>query len=213
MVRACCMSLVTGIMDNPRTIDADRISTKENIAVARKVAEESFVLLKNEGNQLPLDRTKVRKGAVIGPNGDFGQHFRLGAKSYQLLQGGGSATVAPPAHRIITPYAGMRNIAGEQVEVLFEPGCLAEHGTVSISSKFLRTKNGSEGLDATYYENKNYKGKTRSSIDKALNFIWMRTPVIIEEGARGKSKNFSARWTNTIPQSRNYTFELEAIGV
>ena len=45
-----------------------RIFTKEHRAVARKIASESLVLLKNEGNVLPL----AKKGtiAVVGPLAD-----------------------------------------------------------------------------------------------------------------------------------------------
>ena len=45
-----------------------QIFTKEHRAVARKIASESLVLLKNEGNVLPL----AKKGtiAVVGPLAD-----------------------------------------------------------------------------------------------------------------------------------------------
>jgi len=39
-------------------------------ALARLVTQESIVLLKNAGNLLPLDKTKVKSLAVIGPNAD-----------------------------------------------------------------------------------------------------------------------------------------------
>src|SRR4051812_43582136 len=42
------------------------INTKEHQAIARRVAEESFVLLKDEGGALPLDPNKIKSVAVIG---------------------------------------------------------------------------------------------------------------------------------------------------
>ena len=42
----------------------------KNKALARKVAEESIVLLKNEGHLLPLDAKQVKSIAVIGPLAD-----------------------------------------------------------------------------------------------------------------------------------------------
>jgi beta-glucosidase len=42
-------------------------TTPEHQAVARLVAQKSVVLLKNAGNLLPLDRTKLRSIAVVGP--------------------------------------------------------------------------------------------------------------------------------------------------
>ena len=53
----------------PRPVtDADPLSTKEHQATARRVAEESIVLLKNSGGLLPLDATKIKTIAVIGDN-------------------------------------------------------------------------------------------------------------------------------------------------
>ena len=39
-------------------------------ALARQATDESIVLLKNENNTLPLDRTKLKTIAVIGPRID-----------------------------------------------------------------------------------------------------------------------------------------------
>lgn len=49
-----------------------RILTEEHRALARKAAEKSAVLLKNDG-LLPLDKESVKSVAVIGPFGDTGE--------------------------------------------------------------------------------------------------------------------------------------------
>ncbi|MCM1448839.1 MAG: glycoside hydrolase family 3 C-terminal domain-containing protein [Clostridiales bacterium] len=46
----------------------------EHVQLARKVAEESIILLKNDDNMLPLDASKLRSVAVIGPNADQVQY-------------------------------------------------------------------------------------------------------------------------------------------
>lgn len=60
-----------GLFENPY-VDLDearKISeSQEHKNLARKVAQESIVLLKNRDNILPLDTTKYRRIAVIGPN-------------------------------------------------------------------------------------------------------------------------------------------------
>jgi beta-glucosidase len=50
---------------------ADRIAgAPEHIALARKAADRSIILLKNAGGLLPLDKAKVKTIAVIGPNAE-----------------------------------------------------------------------------------------------------------------------------------------------
>lgn len=46
------------------------VRTQENMALARQVARESIVLLENKNNVLPLNKSKIKKIAVIGPNAD-----------------------------------------------------------------------------------------------------------------------------------------------
>lgn len=62
-----------GLFENPyRNIDEERevriLKAEENLQVARKTATESFVLLKNEKQALPLNTSQ--KIALIGPYGD-----------------------------------------------------------------------------------------------------------------------------------------------
>jgi len=47
-----------------------RLHTPAMVSLARRVAEESVILLKNEGDLLPLDPVELRRVAVIGPNAD-----------------------------------------------------------------------------------------------------------------------------------------------
>jgi beta-glucosidase len=51
-------------------ISPDVINDAEHRAVALKVARESIVLLQNRGNLLPLDKSKLKNIAVIGPLAD-----------------------------------------------------------------------------------------------------------------------------------------------
>jgi beta-glucosidase len=69
-----------------------------HIAVAKKVAEESIVLLKNESNILPLNINKLKSIAIIGANADK-----------KNSMGGGSSQVK--ALYEITPLAGLKNMA------------------------------------------------------------------------------------------------------
>jgi beta-glucosidase len=83
----------------------------KHIALAREVAEKSAVLLKNENNTLPLDKSQIKKIAVIGSLADVkqtGDH--------------GSSSVIPSY--IITPLNGIRSyFKGTNTEILYaSPG-------------------------------------------------------------------------------------------
>ena len=83
----------TGAFDNPpsprRVVDVFR-----GMEDAQRIAEESIVLLKNSGNQLPLSAA-VKSIAVIGSHADVG-----------VLSGGGSAQVDPPGMNAVPEQPG-----------------------------------------------------------------------------------------------------------
>lgn len=90
--------------------EAERpILTKEHKQVARRLARQAAVLLKNDGAALPLDQTKLKKLAVLGPLAD--------APWDQL------GTWVPDGRRedSHTPLAALRDSA-EGVEILYEKG-------------------------------------------------------------------------------------------
>jgi beta-glucosidase len=79
-----------GLVDEPpapRVVDVFG-----GLETAQRVAEQSIVLLKNDGGLLPLDAGKVRSIAVIGGHADVG-----------VLSGGGSAQVDPPGGNPVPP--------------------------------------------------------------------------------------------------------------
>jgi beta-glucosidase len=67
-----------GLLDPPEMVPYARIKgntavwdNPERKAFARKVTQESIVLLKNENHTLPLDKSKLKSVAVIGPYADI----------------------------------------------------------------------------------------------------------------------------------------------
>lgn len=72
-----------GLFERPY-VDASRVSevfsNTEHRALARKIAQQSIVLLKNEENILPLNKD-IATIAVIGPNANSGRHL-LGDYAY-----------------------------------------------------------------------------------------------------------------------------------
>lgn len=101
-----------GVFDKPYVDPADvrkYVHTPENIELARRVAEESVILLQNEGDLLPLDPGKLTSIAVIGPNADQVQY---GDYSYTRDNSSG-----------VTVLQGIRNYVGDKVEVRYAKGC------------------------------------------------------------------------------------------
>jgi beta-glucosidase len=99
---------VSGQFDHPHTA-ADAIDSPEHRTLARTAAAESIVLLKNAGNVLPLDSTKIKSIAVIGPNAAVA---RTG--------GGGSSKVNPTY--VVTPLDGIKERAGSAIPVNYAIG-------------------------------------------------------------------------------------------
>lgn len=80
----------TGVIDDPPQKGV--VDVVGGLETARKIAEQSIVLLKNDHSVLPLDASKIRSIAVIGAHSDVG-----------MISGGGSAQVDPPGGNAIMP--------------------------------------------------------------------------------------------------------------
>jgi beta-glucosidase len=81
--------------------------TPDHRQVALAIARQSLVLLKNDGI-LPLDRSKIKRIAVIGPNGN----------SKSMLHGNYHGSASHP----ISIWDGIKQSAGTNIEVSFAQG-------------------------------------------------------------------------------------------
>jgi beta-glucosidase len=88
-------------------ISPEVIGNDANRAVALKAARESIVLLKNKERALPLDKSAIKRIAVIGPLAD-----RIPLNNYNGVPG-----------RLVTPFQGIKEAAGNGVEITLLPGC------------------------------------------------------------------------------------------
>ncbi|WP_438024079.1 beta-glucosidase [Sorangium sp. So ce233] len=88
--------------------------------LAREVAAASMVLVRNQGDALPLDASTLQRVAVIGPNAAEGR-----------IQGGGSASVHP--HYAVSPLEGLRAALGHRVEVRHALGARSHEGLVPVA--------------------------------------------------------------------------------
>ncbi len=86
----------------------DDIAAPEHRALSLKCAQKGMVLLKNNGI-LPLDKSKLKSVAVIGPN----------AESLDALRGNYFGTSAQP----VTFLDGIRAELGKDVRIYYSEGC------------------------------------------------------------------------------------------
>src|SRR5690606_27343950 len=130
------------------------LNTKEHQQVARKVAEEGIVLLKNDG-VLPL-KGGVRSIAVIGANAD---RKHAGA--------GGSSQVN--ARYEVTALEGIRKAADENTKVLYAPGyVISKDG--KVDEKLMREAvNLASGADMVVYVGGWIHGYSDAWMDNAFD--------------------------------------------
>jgi beta-glucosidase len=130
-----------GLFENPY-VDPERAVTVTNSREQRELAAEaarrSIVLLKNENNLLPLDRSKLRSIAVIGPNAD---RVHLGGYSDDPGRG-------------ISVLQGITEKVGNQIKVTYAEGCkiTQEGGDWFADSSHLNTPSDDDKLIAQAVE-------------------------------------------------------------
>lgn len=107
LVRRFRTMMELGVFDHPP--QTRPIPEKLDGAKSRSIAEQGMVLLKNSGALLPLQPSRLKSIAVLGP---------MAAKA--ITGGGGSSHVVPLY--TVDPVDGIRNRAGSSVKVTFADG-------------------------------------------------------------------------------------------
>jgi beta-glucosidase len=110
VARVLTVKFRAGLFDHPFA-DPDKaaeiIGAKKHGELARRVADEAIILLRNRGNVLPLDPSKIKTIAVIGPNAD---------KKRQ-----GTYSSVPPY--FVTALDGISKRVGTSTKVIYAEGC------------------------------------------------------------------------------------------
>lgn len=89
------------------------LCSPEHYAAARTIADEGIVLLKNEGEVLPVDLSSVRRIAVIGEN------------AIKMMTVGGGSSSLKVQHEC-TPLDGIMEAAAGKAEVVYERGYVGD---------------------------------------------------------------------------------------
>lgn len=129
-----------GLLDGPAASNKVTEDNPESVQTALDIAREGLVLLKNDGDLLPL-RKKGGKGRilVLGPNAE------------EVPHGGGSGAVTP--FGTVSVYKGLKQTAGaENVELLSEDRLYASiDAVVWPDSLSACSASGQSGYRAEYY--------------------------------------------------------------
>lgn len=188
-----------GMFDPPKSvpfshIPYDAINSEAHQALALQAARESVVLLKNEGNFLPLSK-EIASIAVIGPN----------AENMQSLLGNYNGTPAVAS----TLLTSIRQKVSPTTRVYYAQGCAIADGVpplTIIPTTCLHPADSGEkmnGLTAVYYNNPTFSGTpVIERIDSIVDAIWKDTTPLSGQWGDG----FSVRWTGFLvpPKSGSY---------
>lgn len=207
-----------GMFDPPEQVRWAQIPYSVNQSpqhdqLARRAAQASIVLLKNEG-LLPLSRD-IETLAVIGPTAD----------DVMSLLGNYYGTPAAP----VTILQGIRDAVGPNTKVLYSRGADLVEGMEDpksvplIDANFLRPEAGanSQGLKGEYFRGRDFAGEpVMTRIDSRIAFRWERGAPTDDLAARGElssaqtlaGDDFSVRWTGELLPPVSGEYELVVSG-
>jgi beta-glucosidase len=124
-----------GLFDNPYVDESkvdEVLSRPEGLALERKVAARSMVMLKNDNHTLPLAKN-LKRVAVIGTLADSTRDIE-GGWTVEGLFGG------PGKSHPVTMLAGIKNKLGPSVDVNYVPGSVPTREYPSIMDAFFGAK-------------------------------------------------------------------------
>lgn len=185
-----------GMFDPPQDVPYARLPMSEvdseaHRQLARQVARESIVLLKNEG-VLPLP-PQGKTIAVIGPN----------ATMLESLEGNYNGQ---PTHPVL-PLDGIERRFGAKGKVLYAEGSSYVAGFPVVVPRTVLHSGNDIGLKGEYFPNAEWKDHpVLTRVDKQVDFDWNAASP-----AQGvPAAAFSVRWSGSItaPGAGDYVFEI-----
>lgn len=203
VTRLMIAKMKLGMFDPPgmvpyAAISSSMLEAPDHRALALKVAQKSIVLLKNEGQLLPLNKNRLRSVAVIGPY----------SMRDDVLYGNYSGVSSKP----VTFLQGIRNRIGEGVRIEFTKGVMpTDQGgaLTTVPTRYVKPPDGKgNGLLGEYFGNPELEGSpVFSQVDTNMVQYW-------DKKAPGKGVPedfFSVRWTGTLTPPESGTYILGII--
>ena len=164
-----------GWLDRDQTDSSIPLFNPHGVQVALDAARSSMVLLKNDGGLLPLDKSRIKSIAVIGPDAYPAQP-----------SGGGSAEAKPFA--AVSYLEGIVNYLGGE-KVFYSRGIPTLEEMAKQTEFSTEPTGGKPGLKAEFFPNADLRGSpAMTRVDKFVDF----QPARWAEDADAAA---SVRWT------------------
>ena len=178
-----------GLFEHPYTDESREekaLRCPDHLALARKIAERSAVLLKNQGGLLPLSPA-IGSVAVLGP----------GAAQAML----GDYSEARGRTGAVSVLDGIRAAVSPETRVLYARGCnFLGESLHPFDPAYLQDEDGNPGLTGRYYNGPTPCGTpVQTRTDRTVNFNWIFAlphPAL-------DANCFSVAWTGTVTLPRD----------
>ncbi|MRX63165.1 glycoside hydrolase family 3 protein [Maribacter luteus] len=218
LYRLVLAKMKLGMFDPAETVPYANIpievnDSKSHNEMALVMAQKSMTLLKNDGI-LPLNKNKLKRIALVGPNAD----------NIKALRG----NYFGKASHLVTVKEGIENAVGKDVEVTYSQGVpmvipdITNKDFPIIEAKYLSTvdENGEtiEGLTGHYFNNMKLEGEADFiRVDSQIKFKWpSETSPTSTEVAQGiispdkaiRNDAFSVSWTGKLQVPLTGTYKL-----
>ena len=184
--------ILLGLFENPyvdETLAEKVVQCEEHLQLAEDMARETFVLLKNKDNLLPLSKD-LDTVALIGPCADeamFGDY-------------------APHHGHGVSIYEGLRE-KYPNINILLEKGCgFVGNVPLPFAEGVLKDENGQPGLTGRYYNAPVPVGEpVLTRTDKRVSFNWT---IFNPDGTLFPTtfgeEGFSVVWTGTLTPDETF---------
>jgi beta-glucosidase len=180
--RVLFMVFDSGLYDHPLPdVEADDVSTPDHRDLARRIAAEGMVVLKNDG-VLPLDAPTISTIAVIGASGHDA-----------IFTIGGSAAVTVSPDRLRTPASALVERLDKHAVVLKAQGSIGDRMSPFVIPEVLLAAPGDAG--GSGWEARYWSAMTPDGTPSV-----QRTEAVLFEAGRPEQigDNFAARWTTRL---------------
>lgn len=185
-----------GWLDREQTDKTVPLDNPETHKVALEGALGSMVLLKNEGNLLPFDKSKVKTIAVIGPEA-----------ATPITGGSGSSQVRP--FSAVSFLKGIQNQVGNSTKVVYAPGLVSPEDKFDNTAFRTQANGGEVGLQGEYFNNADLEGTPAlKRVDKHVNFNFGENGY----APGSPNTNFSVRWTGYYVPEKSGAYQFFVLG-